>query len=436
MRCKISSVSKRHLSQMTGLVFTLMTLAGCSSKMMPAPVMFEDGDIDPFRHVQADDRSSLQDVFYVTNRKPSPKKSLSGDRGYYTDSRSHVLRAGRAIVQLGPDDMKWEDLCKQSMEPNRDLPMQVKSLEEFGVLWTSVPPPKLNFDPDYVTTASREPAKKFAEAINAKLGRSGNSIFIWVHGFNTSFKGNLEQIAEFWHFAGTEGAFISYAWPSEFNLFDYDPDKAHALFSIRGFRLLLEFLAKYTDAHDINILAHSAGSPIVVETLRQMRLKFDELDSAVVKKKTKIGRVILAAPDMDLDAFINCSLDGWYQVAEEVNIYMSPEDLALDISEEHFEGERLGSIEEIEAEDIPALRRETVWTIDVSAANPSFVGHGYYRNLPWVSADILMALKFGLNPEKRGLVRPKGHPFWQFPKDYAKRVKQISKKIYGKLRIE
>jgi hypothetical protein len=47
-----------------------------------------------------------------------------------------------------------------------------------------------------------------------------------------------------------------------------------------------------------------------------MRLMASTLDPSAMQNQSKIGRVVLAAPDMDLGEFINASLDGWFQVAD------------------------------------------------------------------------------------------------------------------------
>ncbi|MHC4320141.1 MAG: alpha/beta hydrolase, partial [Planctomycetota bacterium] len=73
-------------------------------------------------------------------------------------------------------------------------------------------------------------------------------------------------------------------------------DKANANFAIRQFRRLLEFLAAHTSAEGINIIAHSAGNPIAIEALRQLSLMHYDLDDEAARRRTRISRVILAAP--------------------------------------------------------------------------------------------------------------------------------------------
>ena len=52
-----------------------------------------------------------------------------------------------------------------------------------------------------------------------------------------------------------------------------------------------------SDADQVNILAHSMGNWVTVEALRQIKISGD------LRHVDKIGFVVLAAPDIDLDVF-------------------------------------------------------------------------------------------------------------------------------------
>jgi hypothetical protein len=49
-------------------------------------------------------------------------------------------------------------------------------------------------------------------------------------------------------------------------------------------------------------------------------------------------------------------------------------------------------------------------------------GHGYFRNSPWASSDILMTLTYRLTPEQRGLLKQDDLPVFTFPADYIERL--------------
>ena len=50
-------------------------------------------------------------------------------------------------------------------------------------------------------------------------------------------------------------------------------------------------------------------------------------------------------------------------------------------------------------------------------------GHGYFRQSPWASSNILTTLAYGLSPPERGLVRSGDSPIWSFPADYIERLR-------------
>lgn len=158
------------------------------------------------------------------------------------------------------------------------------------------------------------------------------------------------------------------------------------------------------------------------------RLEYD-LPAEEVQRKYKIENVVLAAPDMDLLEFINGVYDRFYQVAKNVAVYASPKDRALVVSGKLYGNERLGhAVGKIEDWEKDVLGRVSqLQMIDATIAEDafgSFLGHSYFHRDPWVSSDIGSYIP-GRSPQERGLVRPAGEIFWQFPPNYPERLKQI-----------
>lgn len=50
-------------------------------------------------------------------------------------------------------------------------------------------------------------------------------------------------------------------------------------------------------------------------------------------------------------------------------------------------------------------------------------GHGYLRDSPWASSDILTALMSELGPTQRGLKLRTDMPVYEFPSDYVERLR-------------
>ena len=87
-------------------------------------------------------------------------------------------------------------------------------------------------------------------------------------------------------------------WPSRGNLFAYGYDRESANLSRDGFEQLLDKLVGDPAVQEVDILAHSMGNWLVVETLRQMAIRDRRIPA-------KIDDVMLAAPDVDVDVFEN-----------------------------------------------------------------------------------------------------------------------------------
>jgi hypothetical protein len=154
-----------------------------------------------------------------------------------------------------------------------------------------------------------------------------------------------------------------------------------------------------------------------------------DLDNEEARRRTKIGRVILAAPDMDLDTALSAGVDGAGRIAQGFIIYASRKDKALGFSGNIFGNVRLGrSIGKLSDDERDALiKNDTQW-IDVTNAQErksTWLGHSYFHDNPWVSSDLMIFLRFGATAEERGLVRDMETGFLTFPDDYEEQLPEI-----------
>jgi len=168
----------------------------------------------------------------------------------------------------------------------------------------------------------------------------------------------------------------------------------------------------------------------VVNALRELRLLEFDLQTEELQAKYSIGRVVLAAPDMDLMAFTNAVQDRFYELTSGVAVYASPKDRALGLAEKLYGSSRLGrAVGKIEPWEQELLQRvPKIELVDASVAENEFgsvLGHSYFFRDPWVSSDIGSFI-LGRTPTARGLVKHDGEQvFWEFPKDYPERLTQL-----------
>jgi pimeloyl-ACP methyl ester carboxylesterase len=397
---------------------------------MPTPVVFDQQGVNPFATTPAVDCTTTGRVFIATVRGVSGKTNKPSD--FYLDTPGHGLRVGVAEVNLARD-MTWEELVEESrLEKRTRKPRQaLLSVSDYGVLWSDLK--RLPFD----GSVDQKVRSRLLDEVNAQLAQSQQKdIFVFAHGFNTTFEGNATVAAELRHYLGADSVFISYAWPSRGKLLAYGKDKATARDSTRSFRLFLQFLADNTDARKIHLIGHSAGAPVVVEGLRQIRLIHWNDKVEAIHQRYRIGRLVLVAPDMDLAHSHNAYLDGAYDVPETTVLYYSTRDRALHLSGWIFGDVRLGDPAGVlgpsEMKSLEEAR--TTEIIDVAAAEKdhgSWLGHSYFHNDPWVSADLMLLLRHGADPATRGLVREQGSAIWTFPKDYPGRAQACARTLYG-----
>jgi esterase/lipase superfamily enzyme len=414
----------------------VLVTAGCGMVLMKTPAAVSSGKLDPFARVIPERQNSEAPVFVASARTVSGKSEPSL---YYTNDRSRELRLGLAKVQIGPG-MTWTDLVRESRAAERQHhpPLAVTAYEEFGPLWSTLWPPDLRFHRDWdPTDADREPARRFVAAVEAMLRDSRQrQITLYVHGFNTQFGENLMLAGEFWHYMARDDVMISFDWASRGSLFSYQVDKANAEFAVRQLRRLLEFLAASTSASHIDIIGHSAGCVVVVEALHQLSLMFYDLDGKEAQRRSRIGRVVLAAPDMDLGQALSARVDGVLRVTQDLAVYASRGDRALDFSGNIFGDIRLGSsIGKLKDDERAAMINTGAQMIDVSPAQrwtSSFLGHSYYHQNLWVSSDVMLFLELGATGEERGLVRDLKTGFLTFPDDYLQQLPAIVDRLSKK----
>jgi len=410
-----------------GVVWALLVMpAACGPRLMPTPLAVTKGGVDPFAHVDERLRTVEAPVFVATTRKPTGNPLPTH---YYGGKRHREILLGEARVRFGRD-LDWDQLVELSRAEKRreDPALIVVSYEQFGSLWTSAWPPDMGFDPGWQEPEpERAAAERWMEGINAvlDLGHS-RRVTVFVHGFNTKFAGNLAVAAEIWHYMGRDGAVISFDWPSEGSLFSYAQDKSNAEVAVRQLRVLLEFLAAQEGIAEIDVIGHSAGCPVVANALREISLKHYAMEDSALRAKTKLNRVMLAAPDMDLDEALSDSVDGAGRTARSVAVYASSTDRALGLSGDIFDDVRLGrSIGKLTPDERAALIAHDWQWVDATAAAkryPSFLGHSYFHKNPWVSSDMMLFLVLEVAESDRGLVRDEKTGFLTFPKDYEEEL--------------
>ena len=396
--------------------------------LMSTPLVFRDGLAKPYDRIPADIVPPEVDIFYATDRRPSDTHFLYPV--FYGNDRSMALALGRARVRFGDDGMAWSDVehASFSRKRSREVPLQIVRIEELSTLGAT--------EELLEESMRRSDIAKdgFITEVQKRLSWSSKKeIFIFVPGFKVDFTYPVLVAAELWHYLGYSGAFIAYSWPSRQRLRDYFADVETAAFTAQHFRLLLVHLAFNTDARRIHILSYSAGARIVSQALHELQLMGFGFPADQLKKRLKIGQVIFTAPDIDLMLFAARYRDRFGDIADTVTIYTNANDTALNWALRFIGWPRLGAPGQLglRPEELKTFSiMENTLLIDVAAAEntASGNGHGYFVKSPWVSTDLLLALRSGAAPEKRGLVLKPDSLVWEFPEAYPEVIGRIVRK--------
>jgi esterase/lipase superfamily enzyme len=230
--------------------------------------------------------------------------------------------------------------------------------------------------------------KAFVQALNAQLvkhPKGSRSVFVFVHGYNTMFAEGLYRATQVAADSKTTSVPVLFSWASRGKLGDYVYDTNSATSARDSLEHVLR-LALASDADHVNILAHSMGNWVTVETLRQMRIAGD------VPNKNKIGLIVLAAPDIDLDVF-KSDLSRFPGNHKPFFVVLSKDDKALGLSSFIAGGEaRVGA--DANVKDLTALGATVIDLTDVKADDPT--NHDKFAQLATVAPALRGVLEKGV----------------------------------------
>jgi esterase/lipase superfamily enzyme len=253
-------------------------------------------------------------------------------------------------------------------------------------------PPKAPGNPttDFVLrdAAYLDSEKEFVKALNAQLalrppGR--RKVLVFIHGYNTTFAEGLYRFTQIVDDADAPGVPVLFTWASRGRLtgYVYDTNSATAARDELERTLRLVFAS---NAEEVNILAHSMGNWVTVEALRQIKI------SAKLPPISKLGAVVLAAPDIDIDVF-KSEMRRFGKPRKPFFIIVSHDDKALRFSDFIAGGkERLGAYSN-DAE-LTALGAVVIDLTDVKATDPS--NHAKFAQLAEIAPQMRQVLERGV----------------------------------------
>lgn len=213
---------------------------------------------------------------------------------------------------------------------------------------------------------------------NTLAQSSGRNAFVFVHGYNVAFKDAARRTAQIHHDLKFDGAPIFFSWPSrgEITLTSYTHDETNAKWSYSFLKDFLIKIATDTQADNIYLVAHSMGTRVLSNAIAGVVNDRPDL-------KKRFREIILAAPDIDAEVFINDLAPKLVEASRNTTLYAASDDRALKTSREVHGGyPRAGDA----GDNLIIL--SGIDTIDATGVDASLLRHSYFAEADSILRDI------------------------------------------------
>ncbi len=299
----------------------------------------------------------IVELFYATHRLPTgasePGRFYGGERGPMVYGKAYVSVPRDRPAGSLPKPSIW----KAEFRPDPDRHIILTDIKQ---------------------SSSRE---AFFSDLQGRIGASKEKeVFIFIHGFNTSFEQAAEGTAQLAADLAIDGAPILYSWPSKASLLAYGADEKEALVDsqIADLAAFMSSVAKSSGATRVHLVAHSMGNRFLLKAL----VKLAELPA---DQRPQFDEIVLASPDVGVDDFTGV----WPQVrglGQRYTLYASTRDKALMVSGQIHDMQRIGDAHRI-------VTAAGLQTVETTAASSGLLGHSDFagnalddfRALMWYS---------------------------------------------------
>jgi esterase/lipase superfamily enzyme len=240
----------------------------------------------------------------------------------------------------------------------------------------------------YFTVRQRTPFGKspdhFFEAIDAQAANDPTApgdVYVYVHGFNVTYPEAVFRMAQLLHDSDTEQAAVLFSWPSFGRIIDYAADRERVMASRGKLETVLNGIANSPDVRRIHLVAHSMGSLLTMEALRQIKFKshlcalarttFHHCAGSLTLNK--IDAIVLIEADIDLQVF-KSQLDDICETAQpqgcglsrKIDLVVTRDDLVLAASKRFAGGlARVGNADFQDSAQFLDIKNKGVRVIDL-----------------------------------------------------------------------
>ncbi len=436
--------SMTSVSPFVCLLAACTLIAGCSHQpvLVDTPhAMIGDRGRIVYESLPESLKTTDLPVIYFTDRANEETDPASTPR--YGSDRSQDISFGVARVGLTPEPT-WQDLVQASTTDERQeqYRLKVRQVTHTGTIASlegrlRVTEGEVVYPPE-ASTAFESDLADFAATLEPFLtdDPDGNAALVFVHGFNNTFDDSVLRLAQTWHAAGRHGVPIVFSWPAGYDAFlapvSYTRDRESGEFSVLQLKTLLMALAANDDIDRIHLVAHSRGTDVTTTALREIAAEIEaaqgrtffsqrtreargghveyvepDFDRSVRPSDVlKLETLVLVAPDLDVDIFIQRFIsERVMRIARRMVVYSSKQDEALSLARIFFASrDRLG---DIAMEDLDPTTRQLVHQLPSIEFVECRVGgvssHAYLFEHPAALSDMILVVRDGLTPSGIGI---------------------------------
>ncbi len=365
------------------------------------------------------------EIFYVTDRASAAREDGAQSYGH---ERSHALAFGSVEVS--------------GREADEAIVGQPSEIGRFPETPYAIEPAKsgVRRAPDAIAAHERSLAEMQRELTRRVAATGRKEVVVFVHGYNNSFEDAVKSAAQLCGDLGPQDfTCIALTWPaggSKGILFGYNVDRESGEFAVTDIRKAIRIIAGTPQVKQIHFLAHSRGTDVLTTALQHLGIEA-YVSKSSLSSKFKVGNIILAAPDIDIDvAFarlmgIPSDPDLAYGSAPQRSIalntgkmhytvYSSTGDRALGLSKALFGSQlRLGLLDAHSDASELQLAPHVAGVADfisVQGGGGGLIGHSYFLSDPAVRRDLVALIRDGklAGDPGRALVEVQ-KPFWYLP---------------------
>ncbi|MCC2687548.1 MAG: alpha/beta fold hydrolase [Rhizobiaceae bacterium] len=164
----------------------------------------------------------------------------------------------------------------------------------------------------------------FMSALGADMAARGGRAMLFVHGYNTGFDNAVYRLTQIAHDSRYAGTPVLFSWASGGTTTGYVYDRESASAARDQLEAVLRMLAQ-SGARRIDVVAHSMGTWVTMEALRQLAITGDR------DLGGRLGDVVLASPDIDVDVF-KSQMQRYGKPRKPFVLLLSDDDRALKLS--------------------------------------------------------------------------------------------------------